>query len=183
MSENANLRVLIVDDDVSFTQVLSRRLEKKGYICQCCHHAHEVLPTQSLFDPAFILLDLQIGSDSGLPLISPMIEHSKDVKIFVVTGFASISTAVAAVKLGATDYLPKPIDSKVLLDKLSENSKLVSDISSESTQGRMSTNRLEWEYIQQVLASHDNNVSATARALNMHRRTLQRKLAKKPVGQ
>ena len=131
------------------------------------------------------LLDLKIHHDSGLELIAPLRAANPRARIILLTGYSSIPTAVAAIKLGADDYLCKPtggdqLEAALLGDPASAQSEPELP---EITSAPLSVNRLAWEHIQRVLAENDGNISATARALGMHRRTLQRKLQKRPKGQ
>lgn len=120
--------------------------------------------------------DLNLSGQSGLNLIRPLPELSPDARIVILTGYASIQTAVGALKLGASHYLSKPANLVDIVKVLSSDDIDIPEMQDES---RMSVRHLEWEYIQRVLAENDGNIAATARALKMHRRTLQRKLAKK----
>jgi two-component system response regulator RegA len=119
----------------------------------------------------------------GLSLIAPLCDLQPDARILVLTGYASIATAVQAVKEGADNYLAKPANVESILAALQTNASEVQADEALENPVVLSVDRLEWEHIQRVLAENNNNISATARALNMHRRTLQRKLAKKPVRQ
>ena len=130
-------------------------------------------------EPEFIVLDLNIGGESGLKLIRPLLDVTPGARILVLTGYASIATAVDAVKLGAVQYLAKPADVDSIVRALRADEIVLEDRVPDAP---MSVDRLEWEHIQRVLAEHDGNISATARALQMHRRTLQRKLARPPSG-
>lgn len=123
------------------------------------------------------LLDLKIASDSGLPLIPKLKALQPDLNIVMLTGYSSINTAVEAIKLGASNYLCKPANADEILAAFDAEP----DANTEISNSPISVNRLEWEHIQKVLAEHEGNISATARALGMHRRTLQRKLQKRPV--
>ena len=123
---------------------------------------------------------MRLGDDNGLMLIKPLRNLLENTHIVLLTGFASIATAVEAMRLGANDYLTKPIDMATLLKALNNKT---SELQTSIDDAVMSPERLEWEHIQQVLHSNDGNISVTARQLNMHRRTLQRKLQKKPVQQ
>lgn len=172
-------RLLVVDDDEAFNRVLCRSIGQRGYQVVGARNSEEALVHCREQDPEYIVLDLNIGGESGLKLIRPLLDISPQARILVLTGYASIATAVEAVKLGAVQYLAKPVDVATIL------STLASPDDFESTETLldepMSVSRLEWEHIQRVLAEHDGNVSAAARALRMHRRTLQRKLAKRPA--
>jgi two-component system response regulator RegA len=128
--------------------------------------------------PDAAILDLKLSESTGLSLIQPLKAMNPEMRILLLTGYASIATAVEAIKLGATHYLPKPADTDEILAALGRDA---GDAGEALPDEPMSVDRLEWEHIQKVLAEHEGNVSATARALKMHRRTLQRKLSKRPV--
>ncbi|AZN34553.1 response regulator [Pseudoalteromonas sp. Xi13] len=173
------MKLLIIEDDINLASTLARRLTKQGFSCEVAHNQSDALLSARKHLPDFILLDMKLGDDNGLALIKPLRSLLPQAYIVLLTGFASIATAVEAMRLGANDYLTKPVDMATLLKALNadSNTQNVSDIATPV----MSPERLEWEHIQQVLHSNNGNVSATARQLNMHRRTLQRKLQKKPV--
>ena len=175
------MKLLIIEDDINLTSTLARRLTKQSFSCEVAHNQSDALLSARKHLPDFILLDMKLGDDNGLALIKPLRSLLPQAYIVLLTGFASIATAVEAMRLGANDYLTKPVDMATLLKALNadSNTQNVSDIATPV----MSPERLEWEHIQQVLHSNNGNVSATARQLNMHRRTLQRKLQKKPVQQ
>lgn len=171
-------RILVVDDDPAYADALVRALGRCGHVAVAASRgvaALDLLARQH-YDAA--VLDLKLAEESGLHLIAPMKALAPELRILLLTGYASIATAVEAIKLGAIHYLPKPADAQAILAALGREA---GDETVAPAQAPMSVNRLEWEHIQQVLAEHDGNVSATARALKMHRRTLQRKLAKRPV--
>ncbi len=126
------------------------------------------------------IVDLRLGDEDGLTLIKPLRALGARIRIVVLTGYASIATAVKAIKLGADDYLAKPVTASSVLDDATARREAVAAQSASVGAEPMSPRRLEWEHIHRVLAEHAGNISATARALKMHRRTLQRKLAKKP---
>lgn len=171
-------RILIIDDDVHFTQVLSRSLERQQYSTAIAQNDTEALVQCTEFKPDWVVLDLRLEHESGLSLI-PKILKKSPCRIVVLTGYASIPTAVEAIKLGAHNYLHKPVSLQDLIAAFADDSDTKSnDPQLSSDTEVMSMQRLEWEHIQRVLAENDGNVSATARALNMHRRTLQRKLQK-----
>ncbi len=170
--------LLVVDDDEAFNRVLSRALGQRGYAVFSARTTDEALALARAHEPEYIVLDLNIGGESGLRLIRPLLEVNPDARILVLTGYASITTAVDAVKLGATQYLAKPADVASILHALTTGEGQDSGAAPDTP---MSVSRLEWEHLQRVLAEHGGNISATARALKMHRRTLQRKLAKKPA--
>lgn len=167
----------LIEDDIVLSQTLARRLTKQGLDVKC-HNNMETLPSEvAQFKADYFLVDLRLAEHSGLQLVKDIRAHNPKSTIIIMTGFASIATAVEAIKNGADDYLPKPLDFSVLMKVLMGQS------IDESHDTVMSADRIEWEHIQKILQQHDGNVSATARALGMHRRTLQRKLAKRPVGQ
>lgn len=169
----------LIEDDIVLSQTLARRLSKHGYEVNCHHDMATLLEMVSTYRADYFLVDLRLEEHSGLQLISEIRENNPDAKIIIMTGFASIATAVEAIKSGADDYLPKPLDFSVLMKVLNGESVEVIDDEDENV---MSADRIEWEHIQKILQQNEGNVSATARALGMHRRTLQRKLAKRPVG-
>lgn len=169
------MKLLITDDDQLFAQTLSRQLTRRGHVCTLAHSSDEALAAveNQLFDAS--ITDLVMPGESGLLLVQQLHQLDPELPILVLTGYASIATAVEAIKLGARQYLAKPASIDEILQAL------------EQTQGNpnveieakpLSVDRVEWEHIQKVLNDCEGNVSATARALNMHRRTLQRKLLK-----
>ena len=169
-------QLLIIDDDEAYRGVLARSLERKGFAVKTAATQEEALERCREQNPECVLLDLNLSGLSGLNLIRPLLELSPDARIVILTGYASIQTAVGALKLGASHYLPKPANLVDIVKVLSSDDIDIPEIQDE---GRMSVRHLEWEYIQRVLAENEGNIAATARALKMHRRTLQRKLAKK----
>lgn len=171
-------RFLLVDDDETFARVLARSLSRRGFQVTIAHSAEKAEKLLAKQDFDFATLDLKMEGASGLTLIPMLRERFPTIRILMLTGYASIATAVDAIKLGANQYLPKPADTDQILAALEVE---LPDKNQPVESEPMSVNRLEWEHIQQVLHQHDGNISATARALNMHRRTLQRKLAKYPV--
>jgi len=187
------MKLLIIEDDLPFAATLTRRLSKQGFRCTAVHRACEVLHLCHQLKPDYILLDMKLATDNGLLLIKPMRAALPNATIVLLTGFASITTAVEAMRLGADDYLAKPVDTKMLLKALMINAAPqsipkntadtvpVTEAELTLELNVMSPDRVEWEHINQVLSSNDGNVSETARQLGMHRRTLQRKLQKKPV--
>ena len=128
--------------------------------------------------PEYAVIDLRIGHESGLEMVKKLISLDDNTQIIMLTGFASIATAVEAIKLGAVHYLTKPANADEIVSALHKNDGDSSVLISENP---LSIKRLEWEHLQKVLMQHEGNISAAARALSMHRRTLQRKLDKKPV--
>lgn len=172
-------RILIIDDDIHFTQVLGRTLERHGYPTCVALDGDSAFQHLAEFNPDWISLDLRLEEESGLSLVRRLKEHNPNCRIVILTGYASIPTAVEAIKLGAHNYLHKPATVQELLAAFGDTSADTTEppAADDSTEV-MSMERLEWEHIQRVLNEHQGNVSATARALNMHRRTLQRKLQK-----
>lgn len=172
--------LLFVEDDAVFAKVLSRALAAKGI--EVTHAATSLaaldLARQKPFAAA--VLDLKLQDETSLSLIPELKALHPEIRILMLTGYASIQTAVETIKLGATQYLPKPASVDEILAALGSEA---ANPDIPVTPQPLSVDRLEWEHIQRVLRDHDGNISATARALNMHRRTLQRKLGKKPARQ
>ena len=173
------MNLLITDDDETFCQVLERAMEKRGYIVRLAHSVAEADSILQNFDPEYAVVDLNMPGDSGLKLIPLLKQKNADMRIVVLTGYASIATAVEAIKLGAGNYLTKPADADEIVDALKGNRQ---DEINEIPDKPMSMNRIEWEHIQKVLMESNGNISEAARRLGMHRRTLQRKLQKRPSG-
>ncbi len=177
---NANASLLIVDDDPVFRQLMGRAMGRFGYQVQSAADVPEALALLAdQPDPDVALIDLKMPGPSGLALVEALHQRSPATRILVLTGYASIATAVEAVKLGAINYLAKPVTAEEVQAALQRTEP---DSSVDVQADRLSVERLTWEHIQRVLAEHDGNISATARALNMHRRTLQRRLAKRAPG-
>lgn len=174
-SELASL--LLVDDDQTYCRVLSKALTRRGFEVSIAHDVDVGKQLAGKINPEFAIVDLNMPGESGLVLIKALRDMDLQTNILVLTGYASIATAVEAIKLGATHYLAKPADTDEIVAALN---KVQGDELYPISNNPLSVNRLEWEHIQKVLAEHDGNISATARALKMHRRTLQRKLAKRP---
>lgn len=172
-------RILIVDDDQHFIQVLCRSLSRQNYPCEIARNGTEALAIAQRFLPDWITLDLRLEQESGLGLIRSLKQICPDSRIVILTGYASIPTAVEAVKLGAHNYLHKPATLQELLAAFTDGTDQAQSEPCPPAEAEiMSMERLEWEHIARALNEHEGNVSATARALNMHRRTLQRKLQK-----
>lgn len=168
--------LLLVDDDVTFCTVLGAALEKRGFSVSVAHSVEEATPLAEANPPEFAVVDLKMGGTPGLALVKILHELDPNTRIVVLTGYASIATAVEAIKLGATQYLAKPANTDEIVAAFVHAADSNVPIQAQPTQ----IEDLEWEHIQRVLHEHGENISATARALNMHRRTLQRKLAKPP---
>jgi len=170
--------IIVVDDDIVFCDALARSLIKRNYEVVVAYNLSELQAISNLSDIKFGIVDLRLGEDSGLKVIKYLLDANPDMNILMLTAYASIATTVEAIKLGAKNYLTKPASIEEILEKLT-----VQAVSLETPieDSHLSVKRLEWEHLQKVLLEHNGNVSAAARALNMHRRTLQRKLQKKPV--
>ena len=176
-----NNSLLLIEDDMIFASTLQTSLKRHGFAPQHAANASQALAMCREMRPSQILLDLKLGADSGLQLIKPLRELVPEAVIILLTGYASIATAVNAIQLGANDYLPKPVDLATLLKALGGNDQPEPSLAADVPDAPMSPERLEWEHLNQVLQQQQGNISATARILGMHRRTLQRKLDKHPV--
>lgn len=170
--------LLIVDDDVTFTQVLARAMRKRNFETFVAHDIDSALSLARENTPAYAIVDLKLAEQSGLQLIEALATALPEINIVMLTGYASIATAVEAVKLGATHYLCKPAGVDEILEAFNLGS---GNASIELPETPLSIDRLEWEHIQKILQDNHGNISATARILGMHRRTLQRKLLKRPA--
>jgi len=169
--------LLLVDDDDLFCEVLGRAMTKRGFHVHIAHSVEDARLLIQAAAPEYAVIDLNMPGESGLVLAEYLISVDPHTRIVVLTGYASIATAVEAIKLGATHYLSKPADADEILAAFY---RAEGDSGVHVRPQPLSVNRLEWEYIQRILADHNGNISATARALGMHRRTLQRKLQKRP---
>ena len=170
--------LLLVDDDATFCRVLGLALNRRGFAVVTARDSATALRLAAADPPEYAVLDLNLAGDSGLLLIPELLALEPATRIVVLTGYASIATAVEAIKLGAVNYLPKPTDADQVVAAFGATT---GDPATPVNARPLSVNRLEWEHIQRVLRDNDGNISATARQLGMHRRTLQRKLAKRPV--
>jgi two-component system response regulator RegA len=171
-------QLLLVDDDVTFCSVLKPALEKRNFQVAVANDVDSAMALAEQTDPEYAVIDLRIGFESGLEMVKKLISLDSNTQIVMLTGYASIATAVEAIKLGAIHYLTKPANADEIVSALYKNA---GDTSVAISDSPLSVKRLEWEHLQKVLMQHDGNISAAARALNMHRRTLQRKLEKHPV--
>ncbi len=167
--------LLIVEDDKSFLQRLARAMETRGFTVTTAESVAEGLLLVEKAAPAFAVVDMRLGDGNGLDVISAMKKRRPEARAIILTGYGNIATAVNAVKLGAVDYLAKPVDADDVVAALLalDNKKI------EPPQNPMSADRVRWEHIQRIYELCGRNVSETARRLNMHRRTLQRILAKR----
>jgi two-component system response regulator RegA len=170
--------LLLVDDDRAFCMVLSEALARRGFQVAVAHDLEQAKALCDQHQPEYAVVDLRIGNESGLELVSHLVAMDENTRIVMLTGYASVATAVEAIKLGATHYLTKPADAKEIVAALAREE---GDASVPPAEKPLSVRRLEWEHLQKILLAHHGNISAAARALKMHRRTLQRKLAKHPV--
>ena len=167
--------LLILDDDRPFLSRLTRAMESRGFTVTACETVAEGLAALDTAPPSFAIIDMRLGDGNGLDVISKLKTLRPDARGIILTGYGNIATAVTAVKLGAFDYLAKPADADEIYHAL-----MATQIDKPDAQENpMSADRVRWEHIQRVFESCDRNVSETARRLNMHRRTLQRILAKR----
>ncbi|RVT83435.1 response regulator transcription factor [Rhodobacteraceae bacterium CCMM004] len=167
--------LLLVDDDESFLKRLARAMEKRGFAVETADSVAAGRAIATARPPAYAVVDLRLGDGNGLDVVEVIRERREDSRVVVLTGYGAIATAVAAVKIGATDYLSKPADANEITDALLTQE----DALPPPPENPMSADRVRWEHIQRVYELCDRNVSETARRLSMHRRTLQRILAKR----
>ena len=167
--------LLIVEDDKSFLQRLARAMEGRGFAVTTAESVAEGLIHLETASPAFAVVDMRLGDGNGLDVISALKRRRPDARAIVLTGYGNIATAVNAVKLGAIDYLAKPADADDVVNALLA----LEGRTAEPPENPMSADRVRWEHIQRIYELCGRNVSETARRLNMHRRTLQRILAKR----
>ena len=167
--------LLLVDDDEAFLKRLAKAMEKRGFSVEMAATVAEGKSIASARPPAYAVVDLRLEDGNGLDVVEKLRERRPESRIVVLTGYGAIATAVAAVKIGATDYLAKPADATDVTNALLQNQNELPP----PPENPMSADRVRWEHIQRVYELCDRNVSETARRLNMHRRTLQRILAKR----
>ena len=170
--------ILLLDDDADFCAALAKSLRSNGLNPIPTDTIENALLLAAEYKPALALVDLRIGTESGLKAVSELKSRMPAIRIVVLTGYSSIATAVEAIKLGAIHYLTKPAS---IVDILHAFEKDTGNPEADLDADSLSIKRLEWEHIQNVLARNNGNLSATARELRMHRRTLQRKLQKYPA--
>lgn len=178
-SMDSEKTLLIVEDDAAFARTLKRSFERRGYGVLLADSQERVAALLAEHDPGYAVVDLKLGTESGLNCVKTLHAHDAAMLIVVLTGFASIATAVEAIKLGASHYLAKPSNTD---DIEAAFAKAGGDPSVPLAPRPTSIKTLEWEHIHEALAASDFNISETARRLGMHRRTLARKLAKRQVG-
>jgi two-component system, response regulator RegA len=171
----ADKTLLLVDDDKPFLTRLARAMETRGFDVRMAESVAEGIQQVNKSAPGYAVVDLRLGDGNGLDVIEALHASRPEARVVVLTGYGNIATAVTAVKLGAIDYLAKPADADAVYGAL------ISDKDSRSAlpENPMSADRVRWEHIQRVYELCNRNVSETARRLNMHRRTLQRILAKR----
>lgn len=172
--------VLVVDDDERFAATLAHALGRRGWTARVAHDVAGALAAAHAERPDAAVVDLKLADEDGLTLLAPLRGAHAQMRIIVLTGYASIATAVKAIKLGADDYLAKPVTANTVADALGRGARAAVDGVTAAPSEPMSPRRLEWEHIQRVLADCEGNVSQAARLLGLHRRSLQRKLAKNP---
>jgi two-component system, response regulator RegA len=169
------LSLLLVDDDKPFLNRLARAMETRGYVVTQADSVATGLAAIRLSPPAFAVIDMRLSDGAGLDVISELKRVRPDARAIILTGYGNIATAVTAVKMGAFDYLAKPADA----DDIDAALKALPGSKPDLPENPMSADRVRWEHIQRIFELCDRNVSETARRLNMHRRTLQRILAKR----
>jgi two-component system response regulator RegA len=172
---SADRSLLLVDDDKAFLTRLERAMQKRGFDVRIAETVAGGIAAVNAAPPAFAVVDLRLEDGNGLEILSLLHEKRPDARAVVLTGYGNIATAVTAVKLGAVDYLAKPADADDVINALLATG----EDHPEPPENPMSADRVRWEHIQRVYELCDRNVSETARRLNMHRRTLQRILAKR----
>ena len=175
IADLADKSLLIVDDDNPLRDRLSRAMEKKGFKVTQAESVQQGISTAKNAPPAFAVVDLRLGDGNGLEVVKEIRRLKKDSKVIMLTGYGNIPTAVAAIKAGAIDYLPKPADA----DDVESALLALPESKSIPPENPMSADRVKWEHIHRVFELCNRNVSETARRLKMHRRTLQRILSKR----
>ncbi len=171
----ADATLLLVDDDKPFVTRLARAMEGRGFTVDTAESVEEAVFKVKQRAPAYAVVDMRLGDGNGLDVVSALRDKRPDARIVILTGYGNIATAVTAVKLGAVDYLSKPADADDIYAALTRTG----DAPAAPPENPMSADRVRWEHIQRVYEMCERNVSETARRLNMHRRTLQRILAKR----
>lgn len=172
-TQHPDKTLLLVDDEENFLRVLSRNMERRGFTVYTAPGVTEAMAIAKLHRPNYAVVDMKMNDGHGLDLVPQLRDALPDMRVVMLTGFGNIATAVAAIKMGAIDYLSKPADPDDL-----EAALLLQGTKAAPPDQPMSADRVRWEHIQRVYELCDRNVSETARRLNMHRRTLQRILAK-----
>ena len=173
------MNYLLVDDDPAFSTVLARVLQRRGEQALTASNGEQAMAQLQSENIDRVVLDLKLEQESGLAILQQLLECQPALEVVILTGYSSISTTVEAIKLGATHYLCKPAGVEEIIAAFETRSGKAGEVPLQDSPP--SVNRLEWEHIQKVLNQHHGNISATAKTLGMHRRTLQRKLQKRPV--
>ena len=173
------MNYLLVDDDPAFSAVLARVLQRRGEQALTASNGEQAMAQLQSKNIDRVVLDLKLEQESGLAILQQLLECQPTLEVVILTGYSSISTTVEAIKLGAINYLCKPAGVEEIIAAFETRSGKAGEVPLQDSPP--SVNRLEWEHIQKVLNQHDGNISATAKTLGMHRRTLQRKLQKRPV--
>jgi two-component system response regulator RegA len=171
----ADASLLIVDDDKPFLQRLARAMESRGFSVDTAESVEEAVAKARARAPAYAVVDMRLSDGNGLDVVAAIRDQRPDARTVILTGYGNIATAVTAVKLGAVDYLSKPADADDIFSALTRTG----ETPAAPPENPMSADRVRWEHIQRVYEMCERNVSETARRLNMHRRTLQRILAKR----
>lgn len=171
----ADHSLLLLDDDAAFRTRLGRALTARGFVVSAVATVADALDISRLNPPAFAVLDMRLEDGNGLDVVNDLHKRRPDCRVIMLTGYGNIATAVAAVKAGAVDYLAKPADADDVVKALLA----LPGSAPNPPDNPMSADRVRWEHIQRVYELCNHNVSETARRLNMHRRTLQRILAKR----
>ena len=174
-------KVLLVDDDDIFLSILAKALELESWQVVYALDSKQAIEAIDMNQFDYAILDLNLDGQSGLNLMQRLLLQQPNCNVLILTGYASVATAVEAMRLGAKDYLCKPATVQQIISILTGENTNSKEPEADEFQP-MSVKRLEWEHIQKTLLENDGNISLTAEALNMHRRTLQRKLQKRPVG-
>jgi two-component system, response regulator RegA len=174
-SISGDASLLLVDDDKPFLTRLARAMEMRGFQVETAESVEEAVAKVRLRAPAYAVVDMRLGDGNGLDVVAAIREKRVDARTVILTGYGNIATAVTAVKLGAVDYLSKPADADDIFAALTRTT----GQRTAPPENPMSADRVRWEHIQRVYEMCERNVSETARRLNMHRRTLQRILAKR----
>ena len=175
ISDFADKSLLIVDDDNPFRERLARAMEKKGFVVSQAEGAKKGIESVKIKKPAFAVIDLRLGDGNGLEVVKELQNSNAKSRIIMLTGYGNISTAVAAIKQGAIDYLAKPADADDVEKALLADPRT----KAQPPENPMSADRVKWEHIHRIFELCNRNVSETARRLKMHRRTLQRILSKR----
>ena len=173
------MNYLLIDDDPAFSAVLARVLERRGEKALTASNGDQAMARMQTDNIDRVVLDLKLEQESGLAILQQLLKAQPSLEVVILTGYSSISTAVEAIKLGAVNYLCKPAGVDEIIAAFKSRPREAGEVPLQDSPP--SVNRLEWEHIQKVLNQHEGNISATAKTLGMHRRTLQRKLQKRPV--